>query len=80
MITMKGIPSTYNKDLQEDKEMLFHTYDTLYQMFHIAEKALATLKINREECKNALTSEMLATDMAYYLVTKGVSTLLSYYY
>jgi len=80
MITLKGIPSTYNKDLQEDKEMLFHTYDILYQMFHIAEKALATLKINREDCKNALTSEMLATDMAYYLVTKGVSTLLPYKY
>ncbi|XP_071572856.1 argininosuccinate lyase-like [Temnothorax nylanderi] len=72
MITLKGIPSTYNKDLQEDKEMLFYTYDTLYQMFHIAEKALGTLKINREDCKNALTSDMLATDMAYYLVTKGV--------
>lgn len=72
MITLKGIPSTYNKDLQEDKEMVFQTYDTLYQMFHIAEKALATLKINKENCKNALTSDMLATDMAYYLVTKGV--------
>ncbi|XP_077275411.1 argininosuccinate lyase isoform X2 [Temnothorax americanus] len=72
MITLKGIPSTYNKDLQEDKEILFYTYDTLYQMFHIAEKALGTLKINREDCKNALTSDMLATDMAYYLVTKGV--------
>ncbi|TGZ37099.1 Protein germ cell-less, partial [Temnothorax longispinosus] len=71
MITLKGIPSTYNKDLQEDKEILFYTYDTLYQMFHIAEKALSTLKINREDCKNALTSDMLATDMAYYLVTKG---------
>lgn len=77
MITLKGIPSTYNKDLQEDKETLFYTYDTLYQMFHIAENALATLKINREDCKNALTSDMLATDMAYYLVTKNVSSLFS---
>lgn len=75
MITLKGIPSTYNKDLQEDKEMLFYTYDTLYQMFHIVEKALATLEINKEDCNNALTSDMLATDMAYYLVNKGVSFL-----
>ncbi|XP_039302353.1 argininosuccinate lyase isoform X2 [Solenopsis invicta] len=72
MITLKGIPSTYNKDLQEDKEMLFYTYDMLYQMFYIAEKALVTLQINREICKDALTPNMLATDMAYYLVTKGV--------
>ena len=72
MATLKGIPSTYNKDLQEDKETLFHTYDTLYHIFHIAEKALATLKINRNSCKNALTFDMLATDMAYYLVRKGV--------
>lgn len=55
--------------------MLFHTYDTLYQMFHIVEKALATLKVNRNSCKNSLTSDMLATDMAYYLVRKGVSIL-----
>lgn len=75
MATLKGIPSTYNKDLQEDKEALFHTYDTLYQMFHIAERALATLEINRDNCKEALTSDMLATDMAYYLVRRGVSTL-----
>ncbi|EFN85962.1 argininosuccinate lyase [Harpegnathos saltator] len=72
MTTLKGIPSTYNKDLQEDKEAVFHTYDTLYQMFYIAEKALATLKINRNNCKNSLTSDMLATDMAYYLVRKGI--------
>ncbi|XP_011879210.1 PREDICTED: argininosuccinate lyase [Vollenhovia emeryi] len=72
MTTLKGIPSTYNKDLQEDKEILFQTYDTLYQMFVVAEKALTTLKINTEECKKALTSDMLATDMAYYLVAKGI--------
>lgn len=75
MTTLKGTPSTYNKDLQEDKETLFHTYDILYQMLHIAEKALATLKVNRNSCKNSLTSDMLATDMAYYLVRKGVSIL-----
>ncbi|XP_025073628.1 argininosuccinate lyase [Pogonomyrmex barbatus] len=72
MITLKGIPSTYNKDLQEDKEVLFHTYDMLYQIYHIIKKSLKTLKINKETCKNALTSDMLATDMAYYLVSKGI--------
>lgn len=80
MTTLKGIPSTYNKDLQEDKETLFHTYDMLYQMFHIAEKALATLKVNEDSCKKALTSDMLATDMAYYLVRKGVSISNTYLY
>lgn len=73
MTTLKGLPSTYNKDLQEDKEALFNTYDTLYKMFHIAEKMLVTLKINRNNCNDALSYEMLATDMAYYLVRKGVS-------
>lgn len=77
MVTLKGIPSTYNKDLQEDKESLFYTYDMLYQMFHITEKVLATLKVNKENCKKALTSDMLATDMAYYLVKKGVSISIS---
>ncbi|KAL0113764.1 hypothetical protein PUN28_012705 [Cardiocondyla obscurior] len=72
MTTLKGIPSTYNKDLQEDKELLFSTYDTLYQMFYITEKALSTLQINKKNCENALTFNMLATDMAYYLVNKGV--------
>lgn len=73
MTTLKGIPSTYNKDLQEDKESLFSALDTLDNIFFIVDKALGSLTINREKCRDALTTDMLATDLAYYLVRKGVS-------
>lgn len=73
MTTLKGIPSTYNKDLQEDKEALFSSVDVLNCMFVIITGALETLKVNNRKCVEALSSDMLATDMAYYLVRKGVS-------
>lgn len=72
MATLKGIPSTYNKDLQEDKEALFSTFDAINSMIVIVTKALATVEVNRRKCMYALTPSMLATDMAYYLVQKGV--------
>ncbi|XP_046824518.1 argininosuccinate lyase [Vespa crabro] len=72
MTTLKGIPSTYNKDLQEDKEALFSTFDTLNNIFFIMEKALRSLTINKEKCSDALTTDMLSTDLAYYLVKKGL--------
>ncbi|XP_015177863.1 PREDICTED: argininosuccinate lyase [Polistes dominula] len=72
MTTLKGIPSTYNKDLQEDKEALFSTIDTLNNIFLIVEKALSSLTINKKKCNDALTTDMLATDLAYYLVRKGL--------
>ncbi|XP_014613938.1 PREDICTED: argininosuccinate lyase isoform X1 [Polistes canadensis] len=72
MTTLKGIPSTYNKDLQEDKEALFSAIDTLNSIFLIIEKALGSLTINKEKCRDALTTDMLATDLAYYLVRKGL--------
>ncbi|CAK9797684.1 Argininosuccinate lyase [Anthophora quadrimaculata] len=71
MITLKGIPSTYNKDLQEDKEALFSTFDALNSMLVIVAEALETLEVNNRKCAEALTPNMLATDMAYYLVRKG---------
>ncbi|KAI4498199.1 hypothetical protein M0802_006685 [Mischocyttarus mexicanus] len=72
MTTLKGIPSTYNKDLQEDKEVLFSVIDTLDSIFLIIEKALGSLTINKDKCRDALTTDMLATDLAYYLVRKGL--------
>ncbi|XP_043674516.1 argininosuccinate lyase isoform X2 [Vespula pensylvanica] len=72
MTTLKGIPSTYNKDLQEDKEALFSAFDTLDNIFFIMEKALGSLTINKKKCSDALTTDMLATDLAYYLVRKGL--------
>ncbi|XP_078042279.1 argininosuccinate lyase isoform X2 [Augochlora pura] len=72
MTTLKGTPSTYNKDLQEDKEALFSTFDTITSMIVVATKAMATLEINDRKCRQALTPNMLATDLAYYLVRKGM--------
>lgn len=72
MTSMKGLPSTYNRDLQEDKEALFDVYDTLTMSLPIASGVLSSLKIHRTKMEGALTEEMLSTDLAYYLVRKGV--------
>ena len=72
LMTLKGLPSTYNKDLQEDKEPLFDAIDTLTGVLSIAAGVLATLTVNRERMAQALLPEMLATDLADYLVHKGV--------
>ncbi|KAK1121317.1 hypothetical protein K0M31_010617 [Melipona bicolor] len=72
MATLKGIPSTYNKDLQEDKEALFSSVDVLNCMFVVITGVLKTLKVNNRKCAEALSSDMLATDIAYYLVRKGI--------
>lgn len=73
MMSMKGIPSTYNKDLQEDKEAMFDVYDTLTGTLQVATGVMSTLQIHQEAMRNALSPDMLATDLAYYLVRKGVA-------
>ena len=45
MMTYKGVPSTYNKDLQEDKEPLFDTVDNVWASLRIAEGVIATLEV-----------------------------------
>ena len=45
LMTLKGLPSTYNKDLQEDKEPLFDTVDTISASFKIAEGVVATMEV-----------------------------------
>ena len=72
LMTLKGLPSTYNKDLQEDKEPLFDAVDTLNRALPVAAGALATLTVNGPKMARALVPEMLATDLAEYLVRKGV--------
>ncbi|XP_064612579.1 argininosuccinate lyase-like [Liolophura sinensis] len=72
MMSVKGIPSTYNKDLQEDKEAMFGVFDTLEGILQVAEGTLSTLKIDKVACRSALSPDMLATDLAYYLVRKGI--------
>ncbi|CAO1626565.1 unnamed protein product [Sympodiomycopsis kandeliae] len=72
MMSVKGIPSTYNKDLQEDKEPLFDCVSTIQNSLQIATGVISTLTIFPEKMRSALTPDMLATDLAEYLVRKGI--------
>ncbi|KAJ8586650.1 putative argininosuccinate lyase [Rhizopogon salebrosus TDB-379] len=72
VMTLKGLPSTYNKDLQEDKEPLFDTVDNVSASLKIAEGVIATMEVHSEKMRQALTMDVLATDLADYLVRKGV--------
>ncbi len=72
LTTLKGLPSTYNKDLQEDKEPLFDTIDTLNMTLPIAAGVMATLKVRPMAIDHALDSLMLATELADYLAKKGL--------
>ncbi|KAI0384882.1 argininosuccinate lyase [Hypomontagnella monticulosa] len=72
MTTLKGLPSTYNKDLQESWEAMLDTVKTVSDSIQIATGVLATLDIKPEKMKAALDPFMLATDIADYLVRKGV--------
>jgi argininosuccinate lyase len=71
-MVLKGLPMTYNKDLQEDKEALFDAIDTLTMTLPVANGVIETLVVHPERMKAALTDEMLATELADYLVAKGV--------
>ncbi|KAF2745863.1 argininosuccinate lyase [Sporormia fimetaria CBS 119925] len=70
--TIKGLPTTYNKDLQESVEPLLDHVKTVGDSMLIATGVLSTLTINAEKMRAALAPEMLATEFADYLVRKGV--------
>jgi len=70
--TLKGLPRAYNKDLQEDKKPLFEAVDTAKDCLAIVTGVIATLKLNPDNLMKALCPEMLATDLADYLVRRGV--------
>jgi argininosuccinate lyase len=72
LTTLKGLPSSYDKDLQEDKEPLFDAIDTLRLTLPVASGMVATLRVHPERMRAALGDEMLATELADYLVGKGV--------
>lgn len=72
MMTIKGIPSTYNKDLQESVEPLLDHVKTVADSIQIATGVISTLDIVPEKMRASLTPDMLATDLADYLVRKGV--------
>jgi argininosuccinate lyase len=69
---LKGLPTGYNKDLQEDKEALFDSIDTLKTLLPVLEAVISTLNVNKHQTSKALIQEMLATDLADYLVVKGI--------
>ncbi len=72
MSTLKGLPSTYDKDLQEDKAPVFAATDTLLSILPVMAAALRTITVKPERMRNAIDSTMMATDLADYLVEKGV--------
>lgn len=72
LTTLKGLPSGYNKDIQEDKEPMFDAYDTLQNLLAALAGLVSTLTINADRMRGALIESMLATDLADYLVDKGI--------
>ena len=73
MTVLKGLPLTYNRDLQEDKEGFFDTVDTLQSTLEVFAGMVATMRVFPERMRPATEeSYILATDLADYLVAKGV--------
>jgi len=73
LATMKGLPIGYSKDLQEDKEALFEAEDTLRASLAAAGSVVSGLVINHATMASAASGLLLATDVADYLVAKGVT-------
>jgi argininosuccinate lyase len=70
---LKGLPMTYNRDLQEDKERLFDSADTARATVRICAEAISNIKVDRQACLAAARDPaLLATDLADYLVRKGL--------
>ncbi len=72
LTTLKGLPSTYDKDLQEDKEPVFDAFDTLALALPVMTGLIRTLKIRPERMAAQLEPGLLATDLADYLVKRGM--------
>jgi argininosuccinate lyase len=72
LTTIKGLPTGYNKDLQEDKEAVFGAEDTLAGSVAVVRSVVTGLTLNRERAAAAASGLLLATDVADYLVGRGV--------
>jgi len=72
LTAMKGLPSGYNKDLQEDKEAIFDAEDTLAGSLAAVRAIVGGLTLNRDEAAAWATGMLLATDVADYLVRRGL--------
>ena len=74
LTTLKGLPLAYNKDMQEDKEAVFDAFDTVSSSLNVTATVLRNLTVNRERALAAAsTGNMNATELADYLVRKGVA-------
>jgi len=72
LVTMKALPLSYNRDMQEDKEGLFDTVDTLLSTLEVFTGMISTLRVKVENTEQAVKrGYILATDLADYLVNKG---------
>ena len=72
LTVMKGIPLAYAKDMQEDKEPLFDTVETLGMVLEVFARVYETLRVRQDRMRAAIQGMTLATDLADYLVKKGV--------
>jgi argininosuccinate lyase len=72
LTTIKGLPTGYNKDLQEDKEAVFGAEDTLAGCLAVVRSVLGGVSLNRARAASAASGLLLATDVADYLVGRGV--------
>jgi argininosuccinate lyase len=72
LAALKGLPSTYDKDLQEDKQSVFQAADILFAVLPVIAGALRTMIVKPERMRAAIDSTMMATDLADYLVNKGI--------
>jgi argininosuccinate lyase len=73
LTTVKGLATGYQRDLQEDKEPVFDALDTLNLTLPVMEGVIGSLVVREEQMSKALSFDLLATDLADYLVRKGVS-------
>lgn len=71
--TLKGLPTSYQRDLQEDKEVLFNTHDQVAEMLLVASSALFATRFNEDRLRAAASNPaLLATEAADYLVRRGI--------
>ncbi len=73
LATIKGLPSGYSKDLQDDKRALFNAVDLLMLVLPAMAGAISELRFDRARMRAAVSSAMMATDLADYLVKKGAT-------
>ena len=72
LTALKGLPSSYNRDLQEDKEPVFAAHQTVLAMLQIAAGAVAATRVREDRMRSAAGPDLLATEAADYLVRKGM--------